>query len=97
MKQEPNTVWRIVLDRYGDEQRAKSKNGIIYSVLETGEIIAQEYDNAKIKPEIEVVAVGMGMALADYLIAHEIPVTKLTPLLHRTGGADVYKSRITNK
>lgn len=87
------TVWTVVLDRYGDESKAKSHDGKLFSVIETAELLIKKYNEQEIKPELKVVTIGTGAALADYLASKGIPTIRVIPLLSRIGSADVYKHR----
>jgi hypothetical protein len=90
---EMTTVWRITLDRYSDESRAKSCDGKVYSVVETAELLIQKYKDSKYKPKIEVVIIGIGAALSDYLTDKKIPHTEVNGLISRIGSADVLKCK----
>ena len=82
-------IWRIELDRYSDESRAKS--GRIFSLLETSNLIFEAYQGQKNKPKLEIVVIGVGMALADILEDRKIPLKRVKGLLTRIGGADIFK------
>lgn len=83
-------IWLIDLDRYGDESRAKSFPPKVYSMMETARLIKKKYDSMKIKPEIEVIAIGLGLGLSDALEGMGIPHKCRTGLLKRIGSADIY-------
>lgn len=85
------TVWLIHVDRYGDESRAKS--GYIRSIVDTAKMIVREYKFQEIKPEIQVVAVGLGLALSDYLSHQKVPHTQIGEIISRIGSADIIKYR----
>jgi len=85
------TVWLVNLDRYGNESRAKSKDGKLFGIIETTDLLIEEYQACKIKPEIKVVAIGFGHALSDFLTHKEIPHTRIEGIIHRVGSADVVK------
>ena len=88
------TVWLVNADRYGDESRAKSKDGKLFGIIETTELLIEEYEACEIKPEIKVVAIGLGHALSDFLThSREIPHTRIEGIIHRVGSADVIKYR----
>lgn len=87
-------VWRICLDRYEDESRAKSIDGRIYSVIETAKLIYDKYLQTRIKPQIIVEMVGIGAALYDYLRSKDIPVISSYSLCSRVGSADIYKTQL---
>ena len=86
------TVWLINVDRYGDETRAKG--GRVSSVVHIGERIIEEYRDKVDKPEIVVVAIGLGMALSDYLVDKKIPHKTIRGLIHRLDGADIIVSKM---
>jgi hypothetical protein len=83
--------WVVVMDRYGDESRAKSS--CVHTVVETGDMLIKAYEEQFIKPEIEVVECGYGLALCHYLKDKGIPFIIREVVLNRIGGADVYKGR----
>jgi len=87
------TVWLVSADRYGNESRAKTEDGKLYSIIETTKLLIEEYEACEIKPEIKVVAIGFGHALSDFLTHKEIPHTRIEGIIHRVGGADVIKYR----
>lgn len=87
------TVWQVNADRYGDESRAKSEDGRIFSVVQTADLLIEKYKVCEIKPEIEVVAWGIGRALADYLRGKGVPCTTMKVLISRVGSADVISYR----
>jgi len=87
------TIWQVNVDRYGDESRAKSEDGKLHSVIETADLLIEEYKACKIKPEIEVIAIGFGWALSDFLTHNEIPHTRIEGIIHRVGSADIIKYR----
>ena len=81
--------WRVILDRYSEESRAKS--GCVHTVVETGDMLIRKYEEEVIKPEIEIAGVGMGHALSAYLTDKGFPHTVKECLLNRVGSADIYK------
>lgn len=81
--------WLVILDRYAEESRAKS--GCVHTVVETGDMLIKRYGEEMIKPEIEIVGVGMGHALSAYLTDRGVPHTVKECLLTRVGSADIYK------
>lgn len=87
------TIWRITLDRFGDESRTKLEQGKAFSVIETGDLLVKEYKEQKYMPKLEVDCIGYGMALSDYLTEKKIPHTKIMGSLHRVGSADVFKKK----
>ena len=87
------TVWLVSVDRYGDESRAKSEDGRIFSVVQTADLLIEEYKACKTKPEIEVVACGLGQALSDYLKDRWIPHVIIRATIARIGSADIIKYR----
>lgn len=86
-------TWRIELDQFGDEMRAKS--GRVFSVADTCELLVYNYNKQIHKPTVlEVVTIGLGAALADMLEHKKIPVKRVTGLMSRIGGADVLKYKV---
>lgn len=83
--------WVVVMDRYGDESRAKS--GCAHTVVETGDMLIMKYEEQFIKPDIEIVGVGCGHALSAYLTDKGVPHTVSEVVLSRVGSADVYKGQ----
>lgn len=81
--------WLVVLDRYAEESRAKS--GCVHTAVETGDMLIRKYQEAVIKPVIEIAGVGMGHALSAYLTDCQIPHTVKECVLTRVGSADIYK------
>lgn len=82
-------VWIICLDRYGDESNAKSDK--VFSVTETGDEIIEAIKKQTVKPIVEIMAIGLGLALSDYLTEQGIEHICKIGLLARIGSADVYK------
>jgi len=83
------TIWQVNVDRYADESRAKSEDGGLFSIVATAEELIERYKRAKIKPELQVVDIGLGSALSDYLKDMKIPHTAIRGIIMRVGGADV--------
>jgi len=80
-------TWRIQLDRYGNESLAKS--GQTHSLNETLDIIIKRYQEQLTKPKIEVVAIGVGHALAALLENSGVPVKRVGSAGFRLGSSDV--------
>lgn len=85
------TIWQVNLDSFAGETLAKS--GELFSVLQTARLIIEKYKAQEIKPEVEVVTIGLGIVLSDYLTDEGILHTKVGGLLSRVGGADIIKYR----
>ena len=83
------TIWRVDIDRYGDECKAKSDR--LYSIIETADMLIEEYKEQRLLPKLEIVIIGIGAALSDYLTDKKIPHTEIKGLVHRVGCADVFK------
>lgn len=84
-------AWIIILDRFGDESRAK---GGQCSIIETADLIIEKYKLEKVKPKVIVSGIGLGAALHAYLVERSIPCELLgggLALLSRVGGADIYR------
>lgn len=84
--------WVVVMDRSGDESHSKS--GCVHTVVETGDMLIKKYEEQFIKPEIEIVECGHGLALCAYLKDKGIPFILREVVLTRIGGADVYKGTV---
>lgn len=84
-------TWRVILDRYADESKAKS--GLVCSVVETCEILIKKYNEQLSKPELEVFDNGLGVALCDMLEDRKVPFKRIDGLLMRINGADILKTR----
>jgi len=87
------TVWQVNVDRYGNESKAKSEDGRVFSVIQTADLLIEKYKACETKPEIEVVAWGVGWALIDYLKDKGVPCTVIEVHISRIGSADVIKYR----
>jgi hypothetical protein len=86
------TIWTIYLDRFFDESVVKS--GYVFSLLETAEELIRRYENCKIKPEIVIIGVGVGVAFADFLTERGVPHSVSYLRLSRCGCADIYIDRM---
>ena len=85
-------IWRIKLDQYGDESIAKS--GSLYSIVETCDILIEKYNRRAIKPELEVIDIGLGIALSDMLEDRKIPFKRVAGSHMRIGSADVLETKV---
>jgi len=83
--------WVVILDRSSEESQAKSS--CLHTVVETGDMLIKAYGEQFIKPEIEVVGCGCGLALCNYLKDKGIPFILREVVMTRIGGADVYRGR----
>jgi len=84
-------IWQVELDRYSDESMAKDPDGLSYSLMETAEIFIEEYNRQRIKPEIQVISIGLGAGFCDILKDRKIPHKEIKGILHRVGSADIIK------
>ena len=84
-------IWRVILDRYGDEQ--VSKSGKVSTIHETFDCFIDKYVKQEPKPMIEVSTIGIGVVFAGLLTERKIPFVEVGGVLMRTGGAYIYKRK----
>jgi len=75
-------IWRVKLDQYGNE-----------SIVETCNILIEKYNRQTIKPELEVIDIGLGIALSDMLEDRKIPFKRIAGVHMRIGSADIFETK----
>lgn len=93
-------VWNVILDRYVLE--AVAKGGSQYSIIETAEMIMEEYRKALSNPYrrasgpplVRVRDSGYGIALADYLESRNFLFLRVPSKVKRVGSADIFVTEV---
>ncbi len=75
-------IWRVKLDQYGDE-----------SLVETCDILIEKYNRQTIKPELEIIDIGLGRALSDMLEDREILFKRIAGSYMRIGRAVILETK----